>query len=82
MVPSLYQEATSDLVFSRVLCFFEISTAIIPAFKDIELIHHSSCSHTFYKWPFFYYAKAVAATHSFKFTVFSQSRRSCSKEIS
>ena len=50
MVPSLFQEAIcSDLVFSRVLCFFE---TIIPVFKNIELIRHSSCSHRFNEWPF------------------------------
>ena len=71
VVPSLFQEATcTDLVFSRVLCFFEISTRIIPVFKDIELIRHSSCSHPIGEWLFFYYKRAVAATHSFKFSVF------------
>ena len=79
MVPSLIQEAIcSDLVFSRVLCFFE---TIIPVFKNIELIRHSSCSHRFNEWPFFYYKRAVAATHSFKFTGFLQNR-SCSKDLS
>ena len=35
IVPSLFQEATcSDLVFSRVLCFFEISTCNHPCFQE------------------------------------------------
>ena len=41
MVPSLFQEATcSDILFSRVLSLFEISTCncLCNRFKDIELI--------------------------------------------
>ena len=45
--------------------------AIISFFKYTELIRHSSCSHPFDQWPFFYYKRAVAGMHSFKFTVFS-----------
>ena len=83
MLPSLFQEATcSDLVFSRVLCFFEKARAIIPVFKSSKLICHSNCSHAFNEWPLFYYKRAATATHSFKFTVFFWNRRSCSKEIS
>ena len=67
MVPSLFQESTcSDLVFLRVLCFFQIST----------------CNHPFNEWHFFYYKSVVTATYSFKTNVFFQNRRSCSKEIS
>ena len=73
MVLSFFQEVTcSDLVFSRVLCFFEL--AIIPVFKDTDLIRHSSCSHPFDEWSFFYYKRATAVTHSFKFTVFFRTR--------
>ena len=54
---------------------------MIPILKNIELICHSSFSHPFNKWPFFYYKRAATATHSFKFTVFFQDRRICSKEI-
>ena len=82
VVPSLFQEVTcSDLVFSRVLCFFEQALAVIPFFKGIELISNSSCSDPFDEWPIFYNKKTIAATHSFKFTVFLQNRN-CSKEIS
>ena len=81
VVPSLFQEATcSDLVFSRVLCFFETSTCSDPFFKGIELIRNSSCSHPFHERPFFYYKKANAATHIFKFTEFLQDRN-CSMKI-
>ena len=51
-----------------------------PFFIGIELIHKSSCSHPFDELPFFYYKRVIAATQSFKFTVFLQSRN-CSKEI-
>ena len=43
-------------------------------FIGIELIHNSSCSHPFDEFPFFYYKRVNAATHSFKFTVFLQNR--------
>ena len=43
--------------------------AVIPYFKGSESIRRSSCSHPFDGWPFFYYKKAVTATHYFKFTV-------------
>ena len=58
LVLSLFQEATwSNLVFSRVLCFF----AVIPFFfKGIELIHNSSCSCPFGGWLFFCYEREIA----------------------
>ena len=66
VTPSLFNEATcSNLVFSRVPCFFEISNSRHPFLKDIVLIHDSSCSHRFIEWPFFYYKRAIVATHSF-----------------
>ena len=56
--------------------------AIIPVFIDVELIRHFSCSHPFDDWSFFYFERALAATRSFKFTVFFQKKRSsCGKEI-
>ena len=60
--------------------FFKEALAVIPFFIGIELIHKSSCSHPFDELPFFYYKRVIAATHSFKFTVFLQNRN-CSKEI-
>ena len=54
---------------------------VIPFFKGIELIRNSSSSHLFDEWPSFYYKRVIAATYSFKFTVFLQNRN-CSKEIS
>ena len=76
----MVQEATcSNLVFLTILCFFEISTCSHPFLIVIELIHKSSCSHPFDELPFFYYKRVIAATHSFKFTVFLQNR-TCSKK--
>ena len=49
------------------------------SFIDTELILKSSCSHPFSELPFFYYKRVIAATHSFKFTMFLQNRN-CSKE--
>ena len=67
LVLLLFQEATySDLVISRVLCVLETSTF----FKSIELIDHSSCSHSFDELPYFYYEESVTVAHSFKITVF------------
>ena len=58
----LLQDGTcSDLVFSRVLCFFKQAFAVIPFLKGIELICHSSCRHSFNEWPFFYNKRAIAA---------------------
>ena len=75
MVSSSFQEAfCNDLVFSRVLPFFETSTFC----KGIELIRNSNCSHPFDEQQ---NKRANATTHSFKFTVFLQNRN-CSKEIS
>ena len=71
----IFQEATcSDLVFSTVMLFFKQALAVIPFFIGIELIHKSSCNHPFDELPFFYYKRVIAATHSFKFTVFLQNR--------
>ena len=44
------------------------------------MIHKSSCSHPFDELPFLSYKRVIAATHSFKFTVFLQNR-TCSKKI-
>ena len=60
--------------------FFKQTLAVIPFFIGIELIRKSSCNHPFDDVPFFYYKRTIAATHSFKFTVFLQNRN-CSKEI-
>ena len=38
--------------------------------KGIELIRNSSCSHPLDEWLVFYYERTIAATHSFKFTLF------------
>ena len=54
--------------------------AAIPFLIGIELIHKSSCNHPFDDLPLFYCKRVIAATHSFKFTVFFQNRN-CSKEI-
>ena len=65
MVQSLFQEtACNDLVFSKLLCFSEISSCNHPCFR------RSSYSHPFDEWPLFYYKRAVAAKSSFKFTIF------------
>ena len=45
----------------------------------IELIYKSRCSHPFDELPFFYYKRVIAATHSFRFTVFTE--QNCRKEI-
>ena len=81
-VLSLFQETTcSGLVFLKGIVFLLNALVVIPFFKGIELIRNSSCSHPFDEWLFFYYKRVIAATHSFKFTVFLQNRN-CSKEIS
>ena len=59
---------------------FKQALAVIPFFIVIELIQKFSCSHPFDELPFFYYIRVIAATHSFKFTVFLQNRN-CSIEI-
>ena len=51
---------------------FKLPLEVIPIFKGIELIRKSSCSHPFNELPFFYYERGIAATHSFKFTVFAE----------
>ena len=43
-----------------------------PFFRGIELIRNFSCSHPFNELPFFCYKRAIAAVHSFKFTVFAE----------
>ena len=68
------------LIKIRQRSLFEVSP-IIPIFKDIELIRKSSCNHSFNKFSFFYYKRAIAATHSFKFAMFLKNRN-CSKEAS
>ena len=79
VAPSFFQEAScSDLVWYCVS--FKQALAVIPFFIGIELIHKSSCSHLFDELPFFYYKRVIAATHSFKFTVFLRNRN-FSKEI-
>ena len=45
---SFYAVVCSDLVFSRIMCFFETSTWSNAFFKDTEIIHRSSYSHPFY----------------------------------
>ena len=60
-------------IFNSTVSFKQALVAI-PFFIGIELIHKSSCSHPFDELPFFYYKRVIAATHSFKFTVFSQDR--------
>ena len=49
--------------------------------KGIGLICISSSSHPLDEWSFLYHKRAVAAIHSFKFTM-SLQKKSCSKEIS
>ena len=66
--------------FRGTVFFFKQALAVIPFFIGIELIHKSSCNHPFDELPFFYYKRVIAATHSFKFTVFLQNR-SCGKKI-
>ena len=66
--------------FQRDYVSFRQALAVIPFFIGIELIHKSSCSHLFDELPFFYYKRVIAATHSFKFTVFLRNRN-FSKEI-
>ena len=69
VVALLFKEATCrDLVFSRVLSFFEISTCNCLCFQRYWVNSLPV-------------ARAVVATNSFKFAVFFQNRRSCSKEI-
>ena len=66
----LFHEATySDLPFHWYCTSLDQALAVIPFFKGSESIRRSSCSHPFDGWPFFYYKRAVTATHYFKFTV-------------
>ena len=69
VVPLLFQEVIcSDLVFSRVLSFFEMSTCNRLCFQ-VELIR-LQLQLSILRMTLFYYKRAVVATHSFKFTVF------------
>ena len=43
-----------------------------PFFRGIELIRNFSCSHPFNELHFFCYKRAIAAAHSFKYTVFAE----------
>ena len=49
---------------------FKQALTVIPFFIGIELIHKSIGSHPFDELPFFCCKRVIAATHSFKFTVF------------
>ena len=60
-------------IFSGTVSFKE-ALAVIHFFIGIELIQKSNCNHPFDELPFFYYKRVIAATHSFKFTVFLQNR--------
>ena len=83
MVPSLFQVATCiDLVFSSVLCLLEISTCNHPCFQEYWVNLPFQLQSPIQWMSFFYYKRAAAATHSFKFTVYFENSRSCSKEIS
>ena len=80
VIPPLFQEASCwDLVFSRVLYFFEIRSFNRLCFQRYKI--YFRCSNPLDKWPLFHYKRAVAATNSFKLTVFFHNRRSCSKKI-
>ena len=81
VVPPLFQGATCrDLVFSRVLSFFKISTCNRLYFQRYWV--NSPTVAAIDEWPFFYRKRAVAATIFFKFTVFFQNSSNCCKEIS
>ena len=81
MVPSLYQEEIcSDLVFLRVLCFFSRSTCSHPFFHRYWVNLQVQLQPSIRWITLFYYKRAIAATHSFKFTVFLQNRNR-SKEV-
>ena len=56
-----------------------LAVFVITFFIGIELILKSSCGHPFTELPFFYYKRVIAATHSFKFSMFLLNRN-CSKE--
>ena len=81
MVPLLFTRPLTVIYYFQVYCVsFKQALAITPFFVGIKLIHKSSYSHPFDELPFFYYKRVIAATHSFKFTVFLQNKN-CSKEI-
>ena len=62
------------------MCFFYTSNWSHPFFIGIKLIQKCSCSHPFDELPFFCNKRVIAATYSFKFTVFLENRN-CSEEI-
>ena len=76
----VFQRSTCSHTRYCVSFLKQAPAVIISFFKDIELIRKSSCSHPFDELPFFYYKRVIAATHSFKFTVFLKNKNS--KEIS
>ena len=85
MVPSLFQEAIySDLVYSRVLPFFETSTCSHPFFERYWVnsqFQLQLSTRWVDEWVFFYYKRVIAITHSFKSNAFLQNTN-FSKEIS
>ena len=60
---------------------FKQALAVIPIFEGTELIHKSSCSHPLNELYFSYYEREIAATYSFKFTVFLQKRKYSKRSI-
>ena len=60
---------------------FKQALAVIPIFKGTELIRKSSCSHPLNELYFSYYEREIAATYSFKFTVFLQKRKYSKRSI-
>ena len=58
-----------------------LAVSLFPKVLGTELIRKSSCSYPANEWPFFYYERAILATHTFKFNCFLQDRNG-SKEIS
>ena len=79
VVPSLFQEdIRSDLVFLKVLCFCTCSRA----FFYRNWVNSQAQLQPSIRWiTLFYYERVIAATHSFKFTVFLQKRNTNRKEI-
>ena len=69
MVLSLFQEAVcNDLVFSRVLYFFETSTCSHPFFQRYW-VNSQFQLQPFIRWKALFSIRVIAATHFFKFTV-------------
>ena len=72
VVPSLLSEDTcSDLVFSKVLCFFLNKYFQSSLFQRYWIILNSSCDHSYYEWPFFKCKRAIAALHSAIYSKFA-----------